>query len=311
MFNIVEKRRWYFIGSGIVILLGILAMVWSLIQFGAPVRLAVDFTGGSLFVLYFDQPAQEADIQEVFAQNGLSEIIIQRVGAEEDNAWQVRTKEATSEQEQAILNDLEEQVAPLNRDLLSYETVSPTIGSEVTQAAGVAVAVASIIILVFIWWSFRRVPHSFRYGAAAIVAMLHNLLVALGFYALMGLLSGWEVDALFLTALLTVSGFSVQDTIVIFDRIRENLPRYTGESFERVANRSILEAIQRSLTTQLNAIFVMVAIILFGGDSIRPFIATILVGMLTGTYSSIFIAVPLLAVWEKAARRRAEARATA
>jgi preprotein translocase SecF subunit len=202
-------------------------------------------------------------------------------------------------------------VASVNRDLLTYEAVSPVIGGEVTQAAGIAVFVASFVILAFIWWSFRRVPHAFRYGASAIVAMLHDILVALGFFALMGILQGWEVDALFLTAILTVSGFSVQDTIVVFDRIRENLPRYRSEPFERVINRSILETLHRSLATQLNAIFVMVAIILFGGQTIRPFISTMLVGMLSGTYSSIFIAVPLLVVWESAAERRAAARAAA
>jgi preprotein translocase SecF subunit len=311
MFKIVQKRRWYFIGSGLVILLGIVAMIFSLIRFGTPVRLSIDFTGGSLFVFNFEAPADEAAIRQVLADQGLEEAIVQRLGATDEYTWQVRTKEATPDQVQQILASLEEEVAPVNRDLLTYETVSPIIGSEVTQAAAGAVLVASIIILGFVWWSFRRVPHAFRYGAAAIVAMLHDILIALGFYALMGILRGWEVDALFLTAILTVIGFSVQDTIVVFDRIRENIPRYSQEPFERVANRSILETIHRSLATQLNAIFVMIAIILFGGETIRPFIATMLVGMLSGTYSSIFVAVPLLVSWEESARERAAARAAA
>ncbi len=312
MFNLVEKRRWYFIGSGIVILLGILAMVVSTLRFGTPVRLSIDFTGGSIFVLTFDTPVDEEMIREVFAENGVSEAIVQRVGAAEEKTWQVRTKEMSPEQVQAVLGGFEERGAPVRRDLLTYETVSPIVGGEVTRAAGGAVLVASLIILAFIWWSFRRVPHAFRYGAAAIIGMVHDLLIALGFFALMGILRGWEVDALFLTAILTVSGFSVQDTIVMFDRIRENLPRYRTEPFERVVNRSILETIHRSLATQLNAIFVMVAIILFGGATIRPFISTMLVGMLSGTYSSIFIAVPLVVVWERMSeRRRRAARAAA
>ena len=311
MFKIVQKRRWYFIGSGLVILLGIVAMIFSLIRFGTPVRLSIDFTGGSLFVFNFEAPADEAAIRQVLADQGLEAALVQRLGATAESTWPVRTKEATPDQVQQILASLEEEVAPVNRDLLTYETVSPIIGSEVTQAAAGAVLVASIIILGFVWWSFRRVPHAFRYGAAAIVAMLHDILIALGFYALMGILRGWEVDALFLTAILTVIGFSVQDTIVVFDRIRENIPRYSQEPFERVANRSILETIHRSLATQLNAIFVMIAIILFGGETIRPFIATMLVGMLSGTYSSIFVAVPLLVSWEESARERAAARAAA
>ena len=309
MFNIVEKRRWYFIASGIAILLGVAAMVVSLIQFGTPVRLSIDFTGGSRFVFRFEGAADEAGIREVFATHGLEDAIVQRLGVIEENTWQVRTREAAPEQVQAILDDLESRVAPVDRNLLTYEAVSPIIGGEVTRAARLAVLVAAFVILAFIWWSFRKVPHAFRYGASAILAMLHDILIALGFFALMGIVQGWEVDALFLTAILTVSGFSVQDTIVVFDRIRENLPRYRGEPFERVVNRSILETIHRSLATQLNAIFVMIAIILFGGESIRPFISTMLVGMLSGTYSSIFVAVPLMVVWERVAERRAPASA--
>jgi preprotein translocase SecF subunit len=256
-------------------------------------------------VLHFDGPATEPAIQEVFAANGLPETIIQRLGRPEDNTWQVRTREVTPEQVRAIFSDLAEKVAPVNRDLSTYESVSPIVGGEVTRAAGIAIAVAAIIIVGFIWWSFRRVPHSVRYGVSAIAAMFHALIIVIGFYTLMGFLRGWEVDALFLTAVLTVTSFSVQDTIVMFDRIRENILRYREEPFERIANRSILETIHRSLATQLNAIFVMIAIILFGGETIRPFITAMLVGMLIGTYSSFGIAVPLVVAWEKAAERRA------
>ncbi len=304
MFNLVEKRRWFFTISAILILLSIGMLVLTQVRFGMPLRLAVDFTGGSLFVLHFDGPATETGIQAVFAANGLSETIIQRLGRPEDNTWQVRTREVTPEQVRAIFSDLAEQVAPVNRDLSTYESVSPIVGGEVTRAAGIAIVVAAIIIVGFIWWSFRRVPHSVRYGVSAIAAMFHALIIVIGFYALMGLLRGWEVDALFLTAVLTVTSFSVQDTIVMFDRIRENVLRYREEPFERIANRSILETIHRSLATQLNAIFVMIAIILFGGETIRPFIAAMLTGMLVGTYSSFGIAVPLVVAWEKATERR-------
>jgi len=309
MFNIVEKRRWYFIASLILVLVGLAMLGLSWARFGTPVRLSIDFTGGSLLVLHFDRAADEQAIRDVLAAHGLSEAIVQRLGGVEENTWQVRTREAAPEQIQGILNDLDAQVGRVNRDLLTYETVSPLVGGEVTRAAAIAVAVSSLIIVGFIWWSFRRVPHAFRYGVCAIVAMLNAILVAIGFYALMGIVQGWEVDALFLTAILTVTSFSIQDTIVMFDRIRENLPRHRGEPFERVVNRSILETIHRSLATQLNAIFVMIAIILFGGDTIRPFIATMLVGMVTGTYSSIFIAVPLVVTWELAAERRAARKA--
>jgi preprotein translocase SecF subunit len=163
----------------------------------------------------------------------------------------------------------------------------------------VAIAVAAVIVLFYIMFSFRQVPNSIRFGACAVVAMLHDLTIIFGFISVMGILFGWEVDALFLTAALTVAGFSLQDTIVVFDRIRENSQKRPNENYERLVNRSVLETIHRSLATQLNAMFVLVAIILFGGDSIRPFIAVLFVGLLSGTYSSIFNAVPLLVAWEK------------
>ena len=148
-------------------------------------------------------------------------------------------------------------------------------------------------------FAFRQVPNAFRYGICAVIAMIHDVLVTLGIMSILGIFLGWEVDALFLTAMLTVVAFSVQDSIVIFDRIRENLPRRRSEPYETVVNRSILETIHRSLATQLNAVFIMVAILLFGGATIKQFIAILLIGLLSGTYSSIFTAVPLLVAWEK------------
>jgi preprotein translocase SecF subunit len=311
MFNIVEKRRWYFVFSAILIGLSILAMVISTSQFGQPMRLGIDFTGGSIFVLQFDQMVAEDDIRSVFIDYNLESAIIQPLGAPEERTWQVRTREVTADEVGDLLIALEQQVGAIDRDALTFDTVEPAVGTEVTRAAGLAILVAALVIVMFMWFSFRRVPNAFRYGVCTVVGMAHNLLIAFGFYALMGILVGWEVDALFLTAILTVIGFSVQDVIVVFDRIRENIPRYKTEPFEMVVNRSILETIHRSLATQLNAMFVMIAIILFGGTTIKPFIATMLVGMVSETYSALFIAVPLLVVWERAATRRAAVRSAA
>jgi preprotein translocase SecF subunit len=303
MYDIVGKRRWFFILSSILILLGVGAMVYSMIQFGSPMRIGVDFTGGSRFVVRFSEPATEADIRTVFVRYGLDPTI-QQLGEGSSDTWQIRTSFVDPEQVQQILDDLDQQVAPLDRESTRYDAVSPSIGGEVTQAALVAVAVASVIVLLFIWFSFRRVPHAFRYGACSIAGMMHNLLIAAGFFAVMGLLRGWEVDALFLTAILTVVGFSVQDTIVVFDRVRENTQK-RREPMGTLVNRSILEVIVRSVTTQLNAMFVMTAILLFGGASLEKFVATWLIGMISGTYSSICIAAPLLVEWEETSQRRA------
>jgi len=310
MFNIVEKRRWYFIFSGILIALCIGAVGFSYARFGQPLRIGIDFTGGSIFVLQFEEAVSEDQIRGVFDEFELESAIVQPLGAPDEYRWQVRTREVTAEEVGELLTALESQVGALNRDALTFDTVEPAIGTEVARAAALAILVASLIIVAFMWFSFRKVPNAFRYGVCTIAGMTHNLIIAFGFYALMGIVAGWEVDSLFLTATLTVIGFSVQDVIVVFDRIRENIPKYRREPFEKVVNRSILETIHRSLATQLNAMFVMLAIILFGGASIKPFISVMLVGMVSETYSAIFIAVPLLVVWEKAARRRAAASVT-
>ncbi|MDY6874614.1 MAG: protein translocase subunit SecF [Chloroflexota bacterium] len=304
MFNIVEKRRWYFLFSATLITLSIAAMIVSATRFGQPMRLGIDFTGGSIFVLKFEQAVSEDNLRAAFVNHGLESPIVQPLGTPEEHTWQVRTREVTADEISSLLATLEEQVGEIDRDSLTFDTVEPAVGSEVARAAGLAILAAALIIVIFMWFSFRRVPHAFRYGVCTIAGMLHNLIIAVGFYALMGIVAGWEVDALFLTAILTVIGFSVQDVIVVFDRIRENIPRYRKEPFETVVNRSILETIHRSLATQLNAMFVMLAIIIFGGTTIRPFIATMLVGMVSETYSAIFIAVPLLVVWEKASAQR-------
>lgn len=303
MYDIVGKRKWFFAFSVFLILAGIGAMIYSAVQFGTPLRIGVDFTGGSRFVVRFTEPVGEDKLREVFTQQGLDPTV-QQLGESADNTWQIRTSFVSADQVKTLLDEMATQAAPVDRNSTRYDTVDPVIGGEVTRAAAVAVLVASIIVLLFIWFSFRRVSHAFRYGACAIAGMFHNLLVASGFFAIMGLLRGWEVDALFLTAILTVVGFSVQDTIVVFDRIRENSHK-RREPFEMLVNRSILEVIQRSVTTQLNAMFVMTAILLFGGASLEKFVATWLVGMVSGTYSSICIAVPLLVVWENATQRQA------
>jgi preprotein translocase SecF subunit len=295
-----------------LIAFSLVALVTSAIMFdGQFLRISIDFKGGTLFVLHFDVPVEESAIRGVFIDNGHTGPIVQHLGAAADNTWQVRTRFAETEEVQKILDDLDAQVGHVNRTLSNWNTVESTVGAEVAQYAALAVLAASVAVLGFIWFSFRKVPNPFRYGVVSIVAMLVNVVIALGFYALMGILQGWEADALFLTALLTVIGFSVQDVIVVFDRIRENIPRHRNESFELVVNRSVLETVHRSLATQLNAMFVMIAILLFGGTTIKPFIAVMLVGMLSETFTSLCVAVPLLVVWEERKHKHALAHVAA
>lgn len=300
MFSLVEKRRLYFLFSGIVLLAGMGLILFTWATNGTLFRLSNDFVGGSLYEFAFitEGTVNESSIRDVFIAAGENDATVQRLGQPEARRWSVRTGFVVAETNETILAGLRA-LAPLDAASLRIEQVSASVGQEVAQSAFLAVLAAAVVITGFIVIAFRQVPDAFRYGVCAIAAMLHDVLVVCGFVSLMGILAGWEIDALFLTALLTVVGFSVQDTIVLFDRIRENIPTYLGEPYETIINRSILETIHRSLATQLNAFFIMIAILLFGGDSIKQFIATLFVGLISGTYSSIFIAVPLLVAWEK------------
>lgn len=294
MFDIVSKRYYYFALSLLIILPGLVAMIYSTVQYGTPVRLSIDFTGGAMLELRFEETIQPAEVRQVFVDFGYTDTSVQTTADEQTVL--IRSKPLDTEIKGTIESRLEEAFGPLEE--LRFESVGPTIGREVTGAATTAVIAAAFVILAFIIFAFRKVPKAFRYGVCAITAMVHDILVAVGLFSLFGLLLGWEANALFLTAILTVIGFSVQDTIVVFDRIRENIPKRRGEPFETIVNRSLLETLHRSLATQLNAIFVLIAILLFGGAAIKQFIAILLIGLLSGTYSSIFNAVPLLVVWE-------------
>ena len=299
MFSLVQKRRWFFLISATIIIPGLLIMLYSWVTTGAPLRLSVDFEGGSIYeVKFLADGANEATIRDVFTRYGNDNPLIQRLGDASEHKWSVRANFQDQATSDAIIADLEA-IAPIDREGLRIEGVSATIGQEATQSAFIAVIAATVVVTGFIVLAFRQVPNALRYGVCAIVAMIHDVLVVTVIMSLLGLVLGWEVDALFLTALLTVVGFSIQDTIVMFDRIRENIPKHLGEPYEAIVNRSVLETMHRSLATQLNAFFIMIAILLFGGESIKQFIAILFIGLLTGTYSSIFIAVPLLVAWEK------------
>lgn len=301
IFNIIRNRKVYFLLSLLFIVPGLLAMVYNVITLPThtPWRLSVDFRAGSRFELKFNGPATEDKIRQVFQQYGASNPAVTRLGAEADNTWQVRTDFFGGDVSNKIRTTLSEQVAPLDANATQVTAVSEAVASQTVVAAVVAVIFASIVILLFIFYTFRKAANPMRYAVCAIVAMLHDVLVAAGLMAILSIVLGWEIDALFLTAMLTVIGFSVQDTIVVYDRIRENLVRYKNESFEIIVTRSMVETLHRSLTISLLNMLVMVALLVFGGASIKQFVAVLLIGLVSGTYSSIFNAVPLVVAWEE------------
>ena len=298
--NIIKNRYWYFFISLLVIIPGIVFMIVNVNSKGAALPLAADFTGGSLLEIKFaGKLPVVAEIDSLYqkystTENPIKDPVIQPLGTD---SYSIRSKQMNEDTKAKIAADLST-LTGSEVTVLNFTSVSPSVGTEVTQAAAGAIGLAALAILAYIWYAFRGVEHSFRFGTAAVLAMLHDVLVVIGVEAMLGYFLGWEADALFLTALLTVIGFSVHDTIVVFDRIRENSSIYRRVEFESMINHSIVQTLDRSINTQLTVMFTLFALALFGGDSIRHFVIILLVGIFSGTYSSIFNASPILVVWQ-------------
>ncbi len=299
--NIIKNRYVYFLLSLLIIIPGIVFMGlnWAKSKTG-PLPLGIDFRGGSLLEVQFEgtRPSVEevATLYKEFSSEAepIAEPVIQPL---DNDSFSIRSKTMTDETKGLLVAEMETRFSS-KVIVLNFTSVSPSIGAEVTRAAGLAILLAAVAILLYIWWAFRGVEHPYRYGTAAILAMLHDVFVVLGTEAILGYFLGWEADALFLTALLTVIGFSVHDTIVVFDRVRENSTSMRRIDYETMVNHSIVQTLDRSITTQLTVMLTLFALVLFGGDSTRHFVIILLVGIFSGTYSSIFNAAPILVVWE-------------
>ncbi len=295
--KIIKYRYIYFGISLLVIVPGIIA----LILWGLP--LGIDFTGGSLLEVQFvsGKPPTIGDVANLYNQMSTSQMdisnpVVQPVGTD---SLSIRSKEMNDALKSQIVTALKDQFGSgQNVVITNFTQVSAVIGQEVAIRAAGAVALAALAILIYITIAFRGVQHAFRYGTAAIIAMLHDVLVVIGMEAIIGHFLGWQADSLFLTALLTVIGFSVHDTIVVFDRIRENSNLYRRVDYETVVNHSIVQTLDRSINTQLTVMITLLALALFGGISIRHFVVILLIGVFSGTYSSIFNASQILVVWE-------------
>lgn len=294
--NLVERRKIWFSISALAILPGILFMIWHMATVGTPLPLAIDYVGGTQWEIRFETPVAPTDVRQVFVAAGYPDTTAFLVD-DDGRTVQLKLKSIDPDQKDVLIAALNDSFGTF--DERAYRSIGPTIGAEVSRAALLAVIAASLLILVYIAIAFREVPHPFRFGTAAIIALVHDVLVTISFLSIMNLVAGWEIDALFLTAALTVIGFSVNDTIVIFDRIRENLRRYRSDSYATVTNRSLIETMQRSIATQVTAMLILVAIIIFGGATLRVFMSTLLVGLISGTYSSIFNAAPVVVAWEE------------
>lgn len=289
--NLMKFKIWYFVFSLILILPGLYYLLTS------GLKLGIDFTGGVLIEYKFDRSLDTNNLKQEISKEGVEVGSINSTG---NSTYIIRTKPL----DQTRINDLKVNLSKKFGSIEErrIENVGPTIGKELEQKALMALGLSSLAIVLYIAFSFRKIPKpasSWRFGIAAIVALIHDVLLVVGVFAILGKFLGVEVDILFVTALLTVVGFSVHDTIVVFDRIRENLIKNIGKKFIDVANLSVVQTLGRSLNTSLTVIFVLFALLLFGGETIKWFVVALLVGIISGTYSSIFNATALLVWWEE------------
>lgn len=287
--NILGKRYIFFGLSLLIIVIGFAIILVN----GIP--LSIDFTGGSLLEVTFEGKTPEtSDIILLYENAGITDAQVQTTDA---GSYIIRSSFLENEMRDVILQSFTEAIGEAT--VVRFDSVGPSIGEQVAKRGALAVTVASLLVVVFIAWSFRGIANAFRYGICAILAMIHDVAIIFSITAIGSVLWGWEINALFLTALLTVIGFSMQDTIVVFDRIRENSNIYRRLGYETLVNHSIVQTLQRSINTQLMTVeFLLLALAMFGGITLNEFAFILLIGLMSGTYSSIFVAAPILVVWE-------------
>lgn len=329
MYNIIQNRKIWLRLSGTVVVLAILAVaLWGL-------NLGIDFTGGSLLEVEFveDRP-DTAAITEAVGDLELGSLVVQPVAEKgmilkfqdisedkhqdvikalnalvnNNDVLELNTDMATSTDGSTSTPVIEVNIDDLNKPAiveLRFDSVGPSIGQELKSRSITAMIIVLIAIVLYIAWAFRKVSKpvaSWKYGLSAIIALLHDVIIVIGVFAVLGKFFGVEVNTAFVAAILTVLGYSVNDTIVVFDRVRENLPK-SEDDFEETVNTSVNQTIQRSINTSVTTLLVLLAVLFFGGATIKSFVLALVIGISIGTYSSIFLASPVLVVWEKMMKR--------
>ena len=300
--NFSERRPWFFLISLLVILPGIVFLILA-----PGLNPGIDFTGGSSITIQFPEGsgASQKAIRERLQAIGYPESTVQNLGnsvidEERYDLFFLRTKTLDETKKDLLVTTLNNQFSPEQTNtLLSFDLVSAVIAQETVINACWAVLAAALGIFFYVWWAFRKVPRPIRYGLAAIVALVHDTLIVVGIFAILGYFLDTEVNTMFLIALLTVIGYSVNDTIVVFDKIRENVLTYTNRPFPEVVNLSISETMGRSLNTSFTLLVTLMALLLFGGATIREFLYVLIIGVVVGTYSSIAIATQVLVSWDQ------------
>ncbi|HEY98532.1 MAG TPA: protein translocase subunit SecF [Dehalococcoidia bacterium] len=287
--NIIGKRYWFFLISGVVIVIGLLS--WAI--FG--LKTGVELSSGSLLTVRFEQEVQQEQLEEELVNLGYTDAIVQQT--QPTGNYLIRTHLLNMEEKTALEAGLQAALGTFSGET-SFINVAPLIAGETRQTAVIAVVIAAIGILAYVTWAFRRMPKPLHYGTCAIIALVHDALIALGVFSILGAIMGWQINLMFITGVLAVIGYSVNNTVVIFDRIRENLTRGISGNFETVVNNSLVETLGRSLNTSLTTLIVILALLFFVGATIQNFVVVLIIGVIAGTFSSICIAPSLLVVWD-------------
>lgn len=297
--RVADFRKWFFAFSALLVLLSAAALVAFRLNPG------IDFTGGAAITAVYETEISADAARQALDSAGQPDAIVQ---AAESNTFFIRLGILELDERDAAgvvvrrgdesrVRDALGAIGPV--EISSFDSISGVIGAQNVRNAAIAVVVASIVILVYVTWAFRRAPSPFRFGVAAVVALTHDVFIVLGVFSVLGETINLEVNAMFITGVLTTIGYSVNDTIVVFDRVRENVARYSGATTRELVNLSVRETIARSLNTSITLMVVVAALMLFAGPAIRPLLYVLLAGVAVGTYSSIFIASLMLVSWDE------------
>ena len=302
MINIVAKRMWFLIASTIILIVGILSLT-----FPPHLNLGIDFLSGTGVTVRFVDDVSSSQIENQFTKIGLDSPSIQSMG---DNTYFIRTEKLSdfdveNNDSTVSRNDLEKSIEEIdkNADIIEIESVGTRVAEGTIRNSIVAVSVASFFVMIYVLYAFRRLEKSYRFAFSAVLTLVHDVVLVTGIYALLGHIFGLQVNSVFIVALLTVIGYSVNDTIVIFDRIRENQIKFPDNKYSSNINISINESIIRSLGTSITTLLVLFSMLILGGSTLREFIVVLILGVAVGTYSSIFIASQFLIIWEEGIKK--------
>jgi preprotein translocase subunit SecF len=286
--NIIGKRFWFFSISGILILASIISLATVGLKSG------IEFSSGSILTVKFDSNVDSAQFREEVANLGYKDAIIQNLS---NNEYLIRTKQLNEQEKADLENALSARFGGMSES--QFYSVSPLVAKETTRDTAIAVVIALAGILLYVTWAFRRMPSPFRYGTCAVIALFHDALVTVGIFSILGAILGWEINLMFITGILTIIGYSINNTIVVFDRIRENQIKGISANFEITVNNSVIETMVRSLNTSITTLITTAAILIFVGATIQNFVVVLIIGILVGTFDSVFVAPGLLLVWDR------------